>query len=170
MRALRSAAVRGELHKRLVTLLDARLRDGVCTQESLATRLEMHQTTVSGIIRRNAGTFDLDEAAAALDHVGAGTLADFAAGVPATPPTDAARVAAVLTERPELLDFLADLLPVPKPRLAEVIELARGLSRLAIARRGGRTRESGDEIRLERRTKSAPAPRRSVRRGKKPND
>lgn len=160
MRDLRSACVRGEFHKRLVTLLDERLRAGVCTQDSLAVRVGMHQTTVSGIIRRNAGTFDLDEAAAALDHVGAGTLADFAAGVPPLEPDAVTKLAAALTERPELVAFLAALLPVPKPRLAEVIELASGIARVATARRAGRTPGSTAARRKGPRTTKARAPRR----------
>lgn len=160
MRDVRSAAVRGDFHKRLIRLLNERIAGGAFTQESLAKRVEMHQTTVSGILRRNAGTFDLDEAAAALDHAGAGTLASFAEGLPPVPATDAVRLTAELETRPELRAFVEDLLPVPKPRLDEVLELARGLARLAIVRRGGRKSGSTSAHRKARRTTAAPKKRR----------
>src|SRR5688572_11269257 len=115
----------------------------------------MHQTTISGILRRDAGTFDLDEAAAALDHVGVGTLAAFAAEAPPLPPTPATRLAGALTERPELVAFLADLLLVPKPRLAEVIELASGIARVTTGRRGVGTPGSTSARRPARRTTTA---------------
>lgn len=158
--ALGCRIVRGEFHKRLVKLLADRIAAGVCTQESLAKRVGMHQTTVSGILRRDAGTFDLDEAAAALDHVGAGSLATFLAGVPPADPTPATRLAARLVERPELLQLLEDLLPVPKPRLAELIELIGGLSRVATGRRATETRAHSSGRRAAPRTTAAPAKRR----------
>lgn len=160
MGALRSPRVRGDFHKRLVALLNARLKDGAFTQESLAKRVAMHQTTVSGILKKDKGTFDLDEAAAALDHAGAGTLAQFVANLPPPPPTTATKLAAALEARPDLTAFVEDLLPVPKPQLGDVLELTRGLARLAIGTRARRTAESGRARPTAGRTTSGPRKRR----------
>lgn len=64
------ALVRGHYHQLLIrVLLDALARQGL-THDSLGAVVGMHQTTVGDILKRNAGTFDLDEADAALRHVG----------------------------------------------------------------------------------------------------
>lgn len=78
MADIRSPRVRGDYHRFLVALLLRKIAEGACTQESLAGATGMHQTTISGILKRGAGTLDLDEAAAALDHIG-GSLREFIA-------------------------------------------------------------------------------------------
>jgi hypothetical protein len=114
--------VRGELHQRLVAALAAALRSGTVTQESLAKAVDMHQTTVSGIIKRNAGTLDLDEAAAALRHIGS-SLPDFLAKAPPRELSDAERLAHALAARPEVQPWVEGLLSVPAKKLPAVLEL-----------------------------------------------
>jgi hypothetical protein len=152
--------MRGELHKRLVAEILANINgeEGL-TQESLSKAVQMHQTTVSGILKRNAGTFDLDEAAAALEHIGS-TLPRFLAGEPPRDLTATEMLARALATRPELVDLVIDLLPVPKQKLADVIELARGFGRLSSRRRGGRTPGSDSSPTQARRTTKGPAKRR----------
>src|SRR6185295_8131927 len=70
MRDIRSAPVRGPYHRRLVQVLVQELARQDITQESLAAVLDMHQTHDGAILKRDAGTFDLDEADLALTHVG----------------------------------------------------------------------------------------------------
>jgi predicted transcriptional regulator len=114
--------VRGELHQRLVAAVAAALRSGTVTQESLAKAVGMHQTTVSGIIRRNAGTLDLDEADAALRHIGS-SMADFLANLPPRGLSDAERLAHALSVRMELRPWIEGLLRVPVKKLPAVLEL-----------------------------------------------
>jgi hypothetical protein len=159
MRDVRFALVRGEFHNRLVATIRDRIGDGI-TQESLAKHVKMHQTTVSGILKRDAGTFDLDEASAALEHVGAGSLADFVAGVPPPPVHLATRLAAALLERPKLMQLVEDLLDAPKTQHADVVELVRNLVLPAIATRGGKTRGPRIEPTAAPRTTKAPKKRR----------
>lgn len=68
---LRSPPVRGDYHRWLIrVLLERMAMDQGITQESLAGAVGMHQTTIGGILNHDKGTFDLDEADAALRHVG----------------------------------------------------------------------------------------------------
>lgn len=98
---VRLPRVRGAYHRQLVALLLEKIAEGAATQESLADATRMHQTTISGILKRDAGTFDLDEANAALNHVG-GSLRSFVldpaqrpAGRPPIPP-EVAKLARLL--------------------------------------------------------------------------
>jgi hypothetical protein len=77
MSALRSATtLRGDYHRRLRgVLLEALARQAI-TQESLGVAVQMHQTTIGGILKKDEGTLDLDEADAALRHIGS-SLRDF---------------------------------------------------------------------------------------------
>jgi hypothetical protein len=114
--------VRGALHQRLTAVLAAKLRGGDVTQESLAKAVGMHQTTVSGIIKRNAGTLDLDEADAALRHIGS-SLDDFLANVPPRELSDVERLARDLAVRKDLQPWVEGLLSVPGLKLPAVLEL-----------------------------------------------
>lgn len=94
--------VRGEYHRRLRSVLLEALARQAITQESLGAAVQMHQTTVGGILKKDEGTFDLDEADAALRHIGS-SLRDFATDpvsvVAPTPPVSkaATQLAAALT-------------------------------------------------------------------------
>ena len=125
---------RGELHQRLISLLNEQIDVGACTQESIGSATGKKQATVSGILKRNKGTFDLDEAAAALEHVGS-SLRDFVAGVPPRVLTHGERMGRALATRSDLYELVEDLLSVPKPKLDSTIELVRQVARLASARR-----------------------------------
>lgn len=159
---VRSPHVRGPLHQRLITLLNEQIVRGVCTQESLAGAVKLHQTTVSGILKRNAGTFDLDEAAAALDHVGS-NLRDFLSRVPPLELSPTERLTRALAARPALEAMIAALLRVPKTRLAAVVELVRGVVPIAIGPRAAETDAPTTGSRPARRTTPARATRRSAR-------
>ncbi len=153
--------MRGDFHKRLIALLAEKVSAGVCTHTSLAAAVGKHHSTIGGILGKNEGTLDVDEADAALRHVGS-NLTDFLATVPPRELTDVERLANVLLTRPALADLVEDLLPVPKPRLDELIELIRGLGRLASRRRAVDSAGSGPAPTAERSTKRAAKPRRSA--------
>lgn len=87
MKDVPSPLVRGPYHRWLVSLLLEKIarKEGV-TQESLGSVVEMHQTTISGILKNDAGTFDLDEAEAMLRHVGS-SLRDFVSDPERVPTT-----------------------------------------------------------------------------------
>src|SRR5436190_19611366 len=112
---LRWPQMRGEIHRRLVSLLKKKIADGACTQESLARATGMHQTTISGILKKDKGTFDLDEAAAALAHVGI-AFGDFAKQAP-SPKSGALTVydsiVTGLKKRDEVTPLVVALLGVP---------------------------------------------------------
>jgi hypothetical protein len=131
--------MRGPLHERLIALLKDCINRGDCTQESVARSAGVHQTTVSGVLQRNAGTFDLDAADAVLRHVGS-SLAEFAAGVPPRDVTADDQLLQRLNDRPPLKELVAELLDVvPKTKAADVVRLARAVLLPAIARRSPRT-------------------------------
>lgn len=160
------------LHRQLRAFLRTEWQAGRCTQESLAAAVGKSQTVIGQYLLLNdakSGALDLDEADAALRHVGS-NLTDFIAGVPPRTLTETDQIAQELVTRPELVAFVKALLPVPKSRLAEVIEMASGLARLAIVRRGGRTPGSSGGHRPAPRTKSARGRRRSVPRDRKRTD
>lgn len=62
--------MRGSYHRLLVGLLLRKLAEKSVSQDSLGVAAEMHQTTISGILKGDKGTFDLDEASAMLDLIG----------------------------------------------------------------------------------------------------
>lgn len=73
--------MRGGYHQALKRLLLTKYAEKAFTQESLALVTGLDQTTVGQYLKPNggkAGTFDLDEAQAALDHIGS-SLRDFLA-------------------------------------------------------------------------------------------
>lgn len=117
---LRSARVRGPFHHKLIAfLLERMAADRGITQESLADAVDMHQTTVSGILKKGKGTFDMDEADAVLRHVGS-SLKTFL--------TDAAHVPAPKRiERPLLAQLHRVLIRVPDDGLAVVLATARSV-------------------------------------------
>jgi predicted XRE-type DNA-binding protein len=131
--------MRGPLHERLIALLKQCITRGDCTQESVARAAGVHQTTVSGVLQRNAGTFDLDAADAVLRHVGS-SLAEFAANIPPRDVTADDQMIQRLNDRPPLKELVAELLDVvPKTKAADVVRLARAVLLPAIAKRSPRT-------------------------------
>lgn len=71
MRDVPSPRVRGEYHRLLVGYLREKLAERAVKQEALAAATQMHQTSVGKIINQTGGgTFDLDEADAALRETG----------------------------------------------------------------------------------------------------
>lgn len=120
----------------------------------------MSQTNAGHYLRGDkAGTLDLDEAADALEHAGS-SLAAFIAGSPVRELSETDRLARALVGRPELADLVKDLLPIGQKRLGDVIELIRGLARVATTRRDTRTPGSGSAPNPARRTTKARAKRR----------
>ncbi len=150
--------MRGDLHQRLVVTLSAALRSGAVTQESLAKAVRLHQTTVSGIIKRNAGTLDLDAADAALRHIGS-SLADFLANLPPRDLSDADRLAQRLSVRMELRPWIEGLLSVPVKKLPAVLELINVGVRAATGRAIQGSTESRPVPTKARRTRAESTPR-----------
>lgn len=135
---------------------------GSFDQTSLAQAVGKDQTTIGSYLNgKKAGTLDVDEADAALRHIGS-SLPDFLAHAPARELTRTDELARALLTRPELAELVEDLLPVPKTKLAHVIELARGLAHVASSRRGGRTGESNAARPPAPRTRLAPKKRREA--------
>ena len=154
--------MKGELHRRLQERLHRAWRDGAFKQESLSAQMQKSQRSISQFLRGDddAGALDLDEADAALRHIGS-SLLDFLKGLPARELTDTERLAIDLDDRPHLKAFVADLLPVPKTQLGEVLDLARGVARIAISLRGERsTRAGSGRAKKPAGTKSGPKRRR----------
>lgn len=154
--------MKGALHQQLRRALDDACQRKACTQESLGAAMGKSQRSVGQYLSDEAGALDLDEADAALHHVGS-TLQGFLSGAPLRALTESERLACALVERPALLEFVADLLLVPKTQLPAILELIRGLGRFASGRRGGRTSGLGFGPNSVPRSKSAP-----VRRPKAP--
>jgi hypothetical protein len=162
--------VKGELHRRLQERLHKAWREGAFKQESLSVQMEKSQRSISQYLRgtSDAGALDLDEADAALRHIGS-SLKDFLSGVPPRELTETERLAIDLDERPHLRDFVADLLPVPKTQLGGVLDVARGAARIAIALRGERNAGPGPErAQKQAGTKSALGKRLKVPTRRKP--
>jgi hypothetical protein len=159
-REIRSLRVRGSYHRELAALLNQKVaEDGGVTQASIGSAVDMHPSTVGGILRKDEGTFDLDEADAALRHVGS-TLKDFVMSRPPRPLTEAEELARALETRPALRDLVKALLPVPKTRLAAVVAFVRNVGPLASGRHGGSKSGPTNGTPSAARTKSAPKQRR----------
>ena len=127
------------LHERLQSLLQDSWRAGVFTQGSLARAIGKDQTNVGQYLRGGkAGPLNLDEADAALRHIGS-SLEDFLAGIPPRPLTPTDQVLRGLAHRPVLIQLVRDMLDVPLPQLAAVIAWARTAVELAIGPPAGRT-------------------------------
>lgn len=155
-------AMRGPYHERLIALLARKIdeNDGI-TQESVARAVGMHQTTLGGVIKRSKGTLDLDEAAAALEHIGS-SLPDFIAGHEPRPFTDAERLGRVVDERPGLRRVVELLIAVPKTRLGAVADLIQTVVLPATARSSRETVGSLPSPTKAPRTKPGPKKRRRV--------
>lgn len=150
--------MKGDLHQRLQALLHHEWKQGAVKQESLSLQLAKSQNSVSAYLRgtSDAGALDLDEAAAALHHVGS-SLEAFLARTPPRTLTDSERLVRALDSRPEVKALLEDLLRVPRPQLAAVLELIGNLV-VSIGRRGGQTPGSPSAPTTAART--TPEPRR----------
>ena len=119
--------MKGELHQQLRALLKAATDTGAVTQESLGRAMgEKSQTSVGQYLRdeRRAGALDLDEAAAALHHIGS-SLEDFIRGIPPRQMTPTERTAQRLELDPELEKHVRALLRVKRARLPGVLSLIR---------------------------------------------
>jgi len=92
--------VRGPYHRLLVRWILEELARQDVTQDSLGAVVDMHQTTIGGILRKDKGTFDLDEADLALRHLGSSLKAFIAdpANAVVRPPASVSAVAAELKE------------------------------------------------------------------------
>lgn len=152
--------MKGALHQRLRAELLNGMRANGISQESLGAAMDgKSHRSVGQYLDDEAGALDLDEADAALQHVGSSLEAFLAKAAPRTlTPTE--KMARALVARPALIDLVEDLLRVPKTKLSDVIELTRGLSRLPNSRRGAKTPGSNDAPRPVRRTTKAPKTRR----------
>lgn len=133
--------VKGVLHQRLQARLQAAWKAGELKQESLSLPMQKSQRSVSAYLRgdADAGALDLDEADAALMHIGS-SLAEFLAD---TPPRDLSREEALarsLASKPKLRDMVEALTDVRPPRLSEALELVRGAVIWAIGTREARKR------------------------------
>src|SRR4051794_753479 len=92
------------LHGRLQRVLQDAWKRNVCTQDSLARAIGKTQTSVGQYLLANdkkSGPLDLDEAAAALHHIGS-SLADFIAGAPPQDLTASERLARAIETLPPL--------------------------------------------------------------------
>lgn len=169
---LGSIHVRGELHARLHRALKAAVDARLCTQDSLGQAIAKSQESVGQYLRNaKAGPLDLDEAEAGLQHIGS-SLRSFLAGDPPRTLTATDRLARELETRPQLRALVEALIPVPKPRLDEVLSAIRVLAPLAIARRATAASGPRSGPAPETHTRPAPARRRSdkarrTRKGKK---
>jgi hypothetical protein len=95
-----------------------------------------------------------------LEHIGS-SLSEFLAGVPPRELTATERLARALSTRTELRELVEALMPVPKPRVSEVLDAVRVIAPLAIAKRAGRTGgEHGASAAGARGSKSPPRTRR----------
>lgn len=153
--------MKGALNQRLQALLADAWTSGRLKQESLAHALDKDQRTISNYVNLKpvAGPLDLDEADAALRHLGS-NLEEFLENAPLRDLTFQERMAQELLTRPDLAGLIEDLLPVPRPQLGDVLWLARALGRLASGKPITPSGEPQNETPEEPRTKSARAKRR----------
>lgn len=127
---------------------------GSITQESIATEIGKTQTGVGKYLLDKGGALDLDEADAALRHIGS-SLIEFLAGAPPRQLTDAERLGQVIAQRPGLRRVVELLLSVPKKRLDAVADLIQTVVLPAI----GRSSPENDE------DPAAPTPVRRTTKG-----
>lgn len=158
MADIRSPRVRGPYHDYLVELLRAQLakKEGI-TQESLATAIRAgDQTTVGKKLSGKGGPFDLDEADAALRHVGS-SLKDFVTDptrVPVIPQAEQMPplVAKILKKLRALAhDEKALLIVLAAADLAETHVRRRASKKSSSRRVGARTRADGPDVAASRR-------------------
>lgn len=128
------------LHDRLQLLLREAWRSKTITQEALGQAIGLSQTSIGHYLRPGgkAGPLDLDQADAALRHIGS-SLGEFVEGVPPRTLTRAERLASDLQSHPDVLELVEALLTVPQPQQPDVVALIRGLVLPAIGRRAGQT-------------------------------
>lgn len=148
--------MKGTYHDRLRATLSQATENGICTQESLSRVMGKTQTGVGKYLLGKGGALDVDEAATALEHIGS-SLPEFLAGVPMKELSPTERLARALEGRPALRQLVEVLLPVPKTRLAAVVELVRSIAPLATARRASEIAAAPREAPRARRTTKARA-------------
>lgn len=121
--------VRGPYHHALRELLVSKHREKVFTQESLARATGKNQSTMGQYLRPNgtAGTLDLDEADAALDHIGSSLKAFIV-----DPAHAITRPAATLS--PIAADLWEMLRRMPEDQLKVFRNLARSVQKLSSGR------------------------------------
>lgn len=158
---LRSESVRdrGPYHHRLVELLRDATKRGVCTQESLGGAIGKTQTGVGKYLLGKGGALDVDEAANALEHIGS-SLEHLMKQIPPKDLTESEKLVRALATRPELIEFVKDLLPVPRARLAGLIDPMRAIAKVTTWRRGTPGDESESGTLRASDTKSGPKRRR----------
>lgn len=130
------------LHRRLQALLaELCTRQGI-GQSSFALAIGKDQTTAGRYLRGHAtaGTLDLDEAEAALHHVG-GSLREFLAGAPPPEPSALEQRIRQLQTLPGIDELTKGLLLVPKKQLWLVLDLIRRLERKGAKRGRGSSGE-----------------------------
>lgn len=148
------------LHARLQALLQERWKAGAFDQVSLAKAIGKDQTTVGQYLRNGkAGPLDLDEAAAALEHIGS-SLADFIAALPPRDLSAADILCREVVGREDVIPAVKALLAVPRKRLHGVLlQIENGVF-VATGRTVRLTAESETETTPASRTKSVPRRRR----------
>lgn len=159
---LRSGAVKtkGPLHARLQKVLHDAWRANSITQESLAKAIGNSQENTGQYLRGGkAGALDIDQADAALRHIGS-SLERFLSGQPPRTLTDAERLGQLIDSRPGLRRVVELLLSVPKTRLSAVADLIQKVVLPATARSVGEIVEFPDAPTRAPRTTKAPAKRR----------
>lgn len=160
--------MKGPLHERLRALLADATARGLCTQESLGRAMGKTQTSVGAYLRSvKGGAIDLDEADAALRHIGS-SLAAFIAGQTPRELSPTERMARELESRPALQGLVAGLIRVPKPRLSELIAFVSGLARIATGPPGASSTATNSAPSEEGRTRPGPTQRPRVLTRKKP--
>lgn len=147
------------LHQRLHAMLVAENNAGRITQESLGRAIGKRQESVGVYLRTGNGALDVDEADAALRHIGS-SLRDFLDELPPRelPPTE--KLARALASTPGLPELLRDLLDAQQTLLPALRGLAKHVAPLATERPPGRTPARRGESPEGRRTTKGPRPRR----------
>lgn len=119
--------MKGPLHDQLHRALRDAWQAKRITQESLAQAIGNSQVNAGLYLRGGkAGALDLDQADAALRHIGS-SLRDFLDGLPARPLTEAERLGQLLTEKPVLREVVQLLRDVPRKQLGAVVRLIETL-------------------------------------------
>lgn len=137
-------------------MLKAAVGKNGITQDSLARAMGKSQGSINHYLQnRGAGALDLDEASAALHHLGS-SLMEFLKAVPQRTPTPAEEAVRALENRPELLTLIRDLQRVPKSKLSVLLDVVREVAQLASGPRRGPTGGSTPGAPQVKRTKRPP--------------
>lgn len=131
------SAMRGPYHRALQTLLEQARKAGKLTQESLAEDVEKEQTTVGKYLRDKAGTLDLDEADAALRHVGSNLRAFINDPARVHPSNDPPVLVQRLMRHAEFVQFCEAVAALREP------QRQRALASYAALAQASRPRQSG---------------------------